>query len=89
MPGKGLVGLGWGQWRGCTDLVPPSARKTSVAQPARSVETPTASALTASQVSAGQAGGGADVHLGASGDLVPTASPYQTPSQLLSLTHPF
>ncbi|KAF5922750.1 hypothetical protein HPG69_008124 [Diceros bicornis minor] len=45
------AGQGWGGWqrRGHTDLVNPSPRKTSVAQPARSARTPTGSGLTASQ----------------------------------------
>ena len=69
-------GWGGGPWRGCTDLVHPSARKTSAAQPARSVETPTGSVLPASQVSAGQAGGRGRCPLG--GQWGPSLQPAPT-----------
>lgn len=53
VPGEGPVTLGGGggNVRGCANLVHLSTRRTLVAQPARSVGTPTGLGLTASQVS--------------------------------------
>ena len=92
VPGEGLVARSEGGGagvRGCANLVHLSTRRTSVAQPARSVGTPTGLGLTANQVSAGPAGGQGQCPLGGQcgpsrsnqplSDSLPAVQPHTSP----------